>query len=345
MPGLLSNKASEGWVFNLRDCAQDSESDEDGADTKRSSESDILKTMDLSSREDTAHYKPNPWAIAKLNAACRPPPPPPIQPEPNAACRPPSPLPIQSEKKARTNVSQLNLGQKCEQITITQAFSKQTTRLDHSKSPVISGRRGACKNMHSDVNHARQGKAETESSHTHTQGSHIVTLAAGNRPKSHVGCSSSDASLSPRVVQRKMLGSRMTAVQPCVSDKDHYNFSNIPRISGNCSNLSLVPDTDFLSQPVTSTTPPALISLESSASYIDQADENCETPSPDAKLLKTRLFRPKTYLREARSPSPSPKAAEYMRISYSACIFQLIFPQVTINFAHHLHCLPFVLCL
>lgn len=329
MPGLLSNKASEGWVFNLRDCAQDSESGEDGADTKRSSasESDILKTMDLSSREDTAHYKPNPWAIAKLNAACRPPPPPPIQ----------------SEKKARTNVSQPNLGQKCEQITITQAFSKQITRRDHSKPPVISGRQGACKNTHSDVNHARQGKAEPESSHTHTQGSHIVTLAAGDKFNSDVGCSSSDASLSPRVVQRKMLGSRMTTVQPCVSDKDHYNFSNILPISGNCSNLSLVSDTDVLSQPVTSTTPPALFSLESSASYMDQADENCETPSPDAKLLKTRLFRPMTYLREARSPSPSPKAAEYMRISHSACIFQLIFPQVTISFVHHLHCPPFVL--
>lgn len=36
-----------------------------------SDDSQFLKDLDLSSRQDNAQYKPNPWAIAKINAASR----------------------------------------------------------------------------------------------------------------------------------------------------------------------------------------------------------------------------------------------------------------------------------
>ncbi|KAF8526536.1 hypothetical protein BU17DRAFT_62030 [Hysterangium stoloniferum] len=75
MPGLTrSSDHGTNWIFNLRDHDYDSGSDDSPNDGKQpSSDSQLLKTLDLSTREDNAQYKPNPWTIAKLNAACRPP--------------------------------------------------------------------------------------------------------------------------------------------------------------------------------------------------------------------------------------------------------------------------------
>ena len=71
-----SSSDSDIWTFNLNDYAGfDSQSDdnEQGSSAKDHIGSDfqLMKTFDLSSREDTAKYVPNPWAIAKANAACR----------------------------------------------------------------------------------------------------------------------------------------------------------------------------------------------------------------------------------------------------------------------------------
>ncbi|GJJ10356.1 hypothetical protein Clacol_004582 [Clathrus columnatus] len=82
MPGLLvsTHKADTGWIFNLRDTsAYDADSDPELNENettvvanKRPSHAQLLKDIDLSAREDTAVYKPNPWTIAQQNSACRP---------------------------------------------------------------------------------------------------------------------------------------------------------------------------------------------------------------------------------------------------------------------------------
>lgn len=68
------------WSYNLRsyDFFEDQEdSDIEPNASHRSEEVAIsddtrfLEDMDLSSRNDNAHYKPNPWTIAKINAASR----------------------------------------------------------------------------------------------------------------------------------------------------------------------------------------------------------------------------------------------------------------------------------
>jgi len=78
----IKNNSSD-WAFNLRTLqydASDSDSDfaEDNDDTTSkqpvviSEDAQLLKDLDLSSRQETVEYKPNPWKIAKINAASRP---------------------------------------------------------------------------------------------------------------------------------------------------------------------------------------------------------------------------------------------------------------------------------
>lgn len=69
------------WAFNLRATSglEDSDSDSDCAESSLkddsnnviSAEAKLLKDLDLSSRQETVEYKPNPWNIAKINAASR----------------------------------------------------------------------------------------------------------------------------------------------------------------------------------------------------------------------------------------------------------------------------------
>ncbi|KAI0711538.1 hypothetical protein C8Q76DRAFT_797815 [Earliella scabrosa] len=82
-----------GWAFSLRgrsafeDDSSSSDSDDDGrnqdekseladqdvgnSDHTGSDDSRLLQELDLSSRTDAATYKPNPWSIARANAATR----------------------------------------------------------------------------------------------------------------------------------------------------------------------------------------------------------------------------------------------------------------------------------
>ncbi|KAJ7110020.1 hypothetical protein C8R44DRAFT_743345 [Mycena epipterygia] len=64
------------WTFNLRSnqTNQDSDSDSDSPDDTptTNSETQLLNDLDLSTREETVVYKPNPFSIAKINAASRP---------------------------------------------------------------------------------------------------------------------------------------------------------------------------------------------------------------------------------------------------------------------------------
>lgn len=76
-PGRQVQQDSE-WSFSCRSMPygaySDSDSDSDGesgVETK-SSEARLLEDLDLSSREETVQYKPNPFSIAKINAASRP---------------------------------------------------------------------------------------------------------------------------------------------------------------------------------------------------------------------------------------------------------------------------------
>ncbi|GBE84006.1 hypothetical protein SCP_0510650 [Sparassis crispa] len=82
----------QGWSFNLRayDFSSGSDSDNDGDGTVASTnlsavahrsphdqsstvsdDAQLLRDIDLSSRTDSAAYKPNPWTIAKVNATSR----------------------------------------------------------------------------------------------------------------------------------------------------------------------------------------------------------------------------------------------------------------------------------
>ncbi|KIJ35286.1 hypothetical protein M422DRAFT_262452 [Sphaerobolus stellatus SS14] len=72
----MASTDASSWSFNLRDydCSDSgSEGEEEQENTveRLSSDSHLLKSLDLSAREDTASFKPNPWAIAKMNAVCR----------------------------------------------------------------------------------------------------------------------------------------------------------------------------------------------------------------------------------------------------------------------------------
>ncbi|KAJ7619218.1 hypothetical protein DFH06DRAFT_1482997 [Mycena polygramma] len=63
------------WTFNLRanQANQDSDSDDDDEPTTNSisEETRLLQELDISHREETVVYKPNPFSIAKINAAAR----------------------------------------------------------------------------------------------------------------------------------------------------------------------------------------------------------------------------------------------------------------------------------
>jgi len=72
------------WSFSLRsdtgffgDADSDYDNEENIGDTRTSphlssGNSQILQQIDLAAREDSAQYKPNPWSIARINAASRP---------------------------------------------------------------------------------------------------------------------------------------------------------------------------------------------------------------------------------------------------------------------------------
>lgn len=66
----------DDWSFNLRTCGlasdDDPDSDNDLPPDQLSNDTEFLRQIDLSSRQDHAEYKPNPWSIAKVNAASRP---------------------------------------------------------------------------------------------------------------------------------------------------------------------------------------------------------------------------------------------------------------------------------
>jgi hypothetical protein len=79
-PNKPSRKQQDdGWSFDFRTPLHYADSDdsdqEDGPSAPAlatvSSEAKLLKDMDLSTREETVAYKPNPFSIAKINAAYR----------------------------------------------------------------------------------------------------------------------------------------------------------------------------------------------------------------------------------------------------------------------------------
>ena len=85
------------WSFSLRSATglfgdADSDDNEDhvgdagNSSHLSSSNSQMLQQIDLAAREDSAQYKPNPWSIARVNAASRP-------QQPNATVKPVSEKP------------------------------------------------------------------------------------------------------------------------------------------------------------------------------------------------------------------------------------------------------------
>ena len=70
---------SANWAFNFRsshfgaynDTDSDSEEGPAVPTEKDSEEAKLVKDLDISERQDTAVYKPNPFSIAKINAAAR----------------------------------------------------------------------------------------------------------------------------------------------------------------------------------------------------------------------------------------------------------------------------------
>ena len=125
MPGLLAG--SSDWSFTLRTTCNDSDTDDDDVRGGKGSDIRLLKDLDLSAREDTAQFKPNPWAIAKMNAACR---------RPNASAG--------ALSKNPADLPKLKEGEKPRQSTLAQAFLKQassrgqTNYLRHSGKNITS---------------------------------------------------------------------------------------------------------------------------------------------------------------------------------------------------------------
>ncbi|KAJ7582559.1 hypothetical protein C8J56DRAFT_1098149 [Mycena floridula] len=59
------------WSFNLRRGGYESDSDSDSEPHLPSSETDLINDLDLSTRHEEASFKPNPFNIARINAASR----------------------------------------------------------------------------------------------------------------------------------------------------------------------------------------------------------------------------------------------------------------------------------
>ncbi|KZS95711.1 hypothetical protein SISNIDRAFT_464061 [Sistotremastrum niveocremeum HHB9708] len=78
------------WTFNLRSgyLSSDSDDPKDDNDSKPASRPDEL--FDLSSREDHATFVPNPWSLAKLNAASKKKPSQPVKKDPKSSYKPAS---------------------------------------------------------------------------------------------------------------------------------------------------------------------------------------------------------------------------------------------------------------
>jgi hypothetical protein len=111
--------SSDDWSFNLRtgNALSDDECDDnhDGLfQNSLSNEADFIRQIDLSSRQDNAEYKPNPWSIAKVNAACRPKPCNPHNPTDRLAVEKPSPSKgaivdaFKRQAKSRPKITQSN---------------------------------------------------------------------------------------------------------------------------------------------------------------------------------------------------------------------------------------------
>ncbi|ETW76266.1 hypothetical protein HETIRDRAFT_106812 [Heterobasidion irregulare TC 32-1] len=72
---MAASSTDGGWSFDLRSydnfCSSSSPSPA-SSPPSLSTDAQLLKDIDLTSRNDEAQYKPNPWSIAKINAASRP---------------------------------------------------------------------------------------------------------------------------------------------------------------------------------------------------------------------------------------------------------------------------------
>lgn len=86
--GKSCSSNSSDWAFNLRSRGVHYDSDDSDSETEDkilitnkttnlSEDAQLLKDLDISSRQETVEYKANPWNIAKINAASRPKPQPP----------------------------------------------------------------------------------------------------------------------------------------------------------------------------------------------------------------------------------------------------------------------------
>lgn len=81
MPPKQNMAESSSWAYNLRHLTYGSDSDSEANSPAASNpepaqvisdDTRLLQDLDLASRQDEAVYKPNPWTIAKVNAAVRP---------------------------------------------------------------------------------------------------------------------------------------------------------------------------------------------------------------------------------------------------------------------------------
>lgn len=66
-------QTTNGWTYNFRsyDCTLESDDEDYPGNSGTENADSVADDLDLSRRTDTVDYKPNPWTIAKLNAASR----------------------------------------------------------------------------------------------------------------------------------------------------------------------------------------------------------------------------------------------------------------------------------
>lgn len=118
------------WSFSLRSATgffNDADSDDDNEETlgdteispRLSSSSYMLQQIDLATREDSAQYKPNPWSIARVNAASRP-------RQPTAAVN---------------SVSEMTAAKKPPRGAIVDAFKKQAQKPKATTNPLAQDNR------------------------------------------------------------------------------------------------------------------------------------------------------------------------------------------------------------
>ncbi|KAG6379889.1 hypothetical protein JVT61DRAFT_10451 [Boletus reticuloceps] len=103
-------------VGYVSDSDSDPDIDANAVAKPETNDTHLIREMDLAARHETVEYRPNPWRIARMNAASRPP--------------PPNPAPVRTPAPARSSP-------RPQPKPIVEAFKKQVKRGTRGDLPVV----------------------------------------------------------------------------------------------------------------------------------------------------------------------------------------------------------------